>query len=448
MRSVLIVVLMVLATGASADDVPADSVARSAPDSLAPTSSVPWNPPHAMSPRSPWEQVVLFPGRLVSLPLSGLGYVARSSMLYVEDTGRLPIGPQVAHSRAPRIVAFQFPRLGDQPGPAAAVLARTPSSIRFIPFASARYAASLHSYNSTLVGASGGPVSLQYGYDWRPRQQFYGVGISSRRENATDYASQGEFVRGALRWGLGGDSTGVGQRLQLSAWGGPRSQVTRTGRGPGQTSYEVLFPELGAATLDRRVEHLIYGGSVLADWRSGRPHWSRGGRVLIGAERYDVPIRALALHSSQFSGAQFTRYSVETETGVSIMRDPRTVRLLLRLSDEAVGAGQDRLLISDMSRLGGHDGLGGYPPGRFHDLDLVLSRLMYVFPLERAFEVEIHAEWGAVYPDVWRDAKIRTLKHSVGFSLRGRTNAAPRGAVGFDFSPEGMRFNFALGGVE
>jgi hypothetical protein len=106
------------------------------------------------------------------------------------------------------------------------------------------------------------------------------------------------------------------------------------------------------------------------------------------------------------------------------------------------------MLPSDMSRLGGRDGLSGYAPGRFHDLDLAVGRIMYLFPLARLAEVELHSEWGAVYPDVWKDAKLNTLRNSVGLSLRGRSDGAPHGELGIDFSPEGVRFSYTFGEVQ
>jgi hypothetical protein len=224
--------------------------------------------------------------------------------------------------------------------------------------------------------------------------------------------------------------------------------VTRTGRDSRETSYELLFPALGAATLDRRIEHLMYGGSLATDWRSGTPHWSRGARLALSAERYDTPAHALALHTSQLEGARFTRWTIESEGGASFMRDPRTIRLLVRLTDQSVASGGERFLLSDLARLGGRDGLAGFGPGRFQDLDLLYGKVTYVFPLARLFEFELHSEVGAVYPDVWSDAKLGTLHHSFGLSLSARGDTAPRGALGFDVSSEGMRVRYVLGRIE
>ena len=414
---------------------------------LGPTSAPPWNPSRAIPRRRTWEQVVLMPGRIISLPLSGLGYVTRAGMLHVEDNGLIPMAPRTGQTRPQRLLVLQLPGLEDGAGLGAAAELVSPWAPR-LPRLSARYAATILNYNSTLLGASLGPIALQYGFDWRPQDDFYGVGTSTSRDSLSDFAAQGEFARGVFRWGASRDTARAHPHFRINAWGGPRSLVTRAGRDSKQVSYEARFPALGSATLDRRVEHLVYGGSVSTDWRSGRPHWNHGGRLMLGVERYDTPTRALALRSSRSGGAQFTRYSVATEGGISFMRDPRTIRLMLRLTDQSVGSGADHFLISDMARLGGRDGLAGFVPGRFHDMDLLHTRLMYVFPLARLFEFEVHSEWGAVYRDVWKDATLGTLKHSFGLSLRARSDAAPRGALGLDLSSEGMRIRYALGGVE
>jgi hypothetical protein len=400
-----------------------------------------------MPARRPWETFVLMPGRIVSLPFSGLGSLARAATLHFEDNGLIPLAGSDAPAKPRRLLTLQLPGLGDRTGLGGAAEIRSPA-VSHLPRLSARYAATVLNYNSTRVGATLGPIGLQYCFDWRPQDQFYGVGTSTSRDSLSDFGAQDEFARGTLHWATSPDSARRHPHLSVSAWGGPRSLVTRTGRDTKQVSYETRFPALGSATLDRRVEHLVYGGSMSTDWRSGRPHWSRGGRLNLAVERYDAPIQMLALHSTRFDGAQFTRYSVEGEGGVSFMRDPRTIRLLVRLTDQSVGRGRDHFLLSDMSRLGGRDGLAGYGPGRFHDLDLLHARLMYLFPLARLFEFEVHSEWGGVYPDVWKDAKLRTLKHSFGLSLRARSDAAPYGALGFDVSPEGLRVRYALGGVE
>jgi hypothetical protein len=60
----------------------------------------------------------------------------------------------------------------------------------------------------------------------------------------------------------------------------------------------------------------------------------------------------------------------------------------------------------------------------------------------------VHTEAGGVYADVWRDAKLSTLRHSYGVALRPRTDTAVIGTLGIDWSAETVRFHYSLGGAD
>jgi hypothetical protein len=87
------------------------------------------------------------------------------------------------------------------------------------------------------------------------------VGPATPEDSVSGYATQGEFVRLGLSWESSPERDRVRPRSALGLWAGPRSQVTRSGRESGTASYETRFPALGAATLGRRVENLVYGAS-------------------------------------------------------------------------------------------------------------------------------------------------------------------------------------------
>ncbi len=425
---------------------PGDS--SSVSSSLAATYDVPWNPPSPMSSRQPWERAVLLPGRIVSLPLSGIGYVMRRSLLAYEGSHGFATHtktyPASGWGIRPKLAA-----LGSHTGVGLGIEAHAPLlSGALGSTLDARYTGTTSHYNSALLGLSGRPLSLQYGYDWRPREPFYGIGRDASEDSVSDFATQREFVLGTLRWPLSPDSAAKPPTMSIRLWGGPRSQVTRNGREPARASYERRFPALAAPTLDRRIEHLVYGASISHDLRAGHPHWARGERMLLAAERYDDPIRALALHDGEARGARFTRYTAETEVGASFMRDPRSLRLLLRAIDQRVDSGHGPMLLSDLATLGGSAGLGGFETGRFRDNDLLLARLTYLFPLQRRFELDVHSEWGAVYDDVWHDPRWNTLSSSVGFAVRLRSDLKPIASAGVDVSRESLRLKFTLKGLE
>jgi len=433
------------------------AVARAATseDSLAATTAAPWNPPHALAARRPWEQAINFPGRVVSLPFVVVGAGMRTALDWIEDHHVVALRPITAPPDASvqpvRQVTFNAPHLGDRAGVGGGVILRTPATSVRAPALGLRYAATVHDYNSTLVTASHGPLSLAYGYDWRPQMQFFGLGREATDDHASDYASQDEFVRAQATFTFPRDSSRSrppSPPVELRAWAGPRFAVMRRGREGGRASYEVLFPDVAATTLDRPVENFVWGGGVTLDSRAGKPHWSHGGRVRVDVERMDAPIHAIALHSASGDVATSTRLVADAEGGVSFLRDPRTLRLRVRLSDLTLDRAPDRFLVSDLARLGGREGLAGFTPGRFVDRDALLTRATYLFPLSRMIEMDLHAEWGSVYHDVWREATLGSFEHSFGFAFRGRSDTAPHGSIGLDFSREGARINYAWGGIE
>src|SRR5262249_50035949 len=60
-------------------------VAAASANPLATNTARPWNPPHVIGASEPWEAVVRFPGRLVSLPIAALGEGTRRLLLAAEQ---------------------------------------------------------------------------------------------------------------------------------------------------------------------------------------------------------------------------------------------------------------------------------------------------------------------------------------------------------------------------
>jgi hypothetical protein len=237
-------------------------------------------------------------------------------------------------------------------------------------------------------------------------------------------------------------------RHSVRVWAGPRDVVLLDGRERtgARRPLSETFPSL-ATDLGTRVEHFVYGAEAAIDTRSGRPHWWKGWRSSVAAERFDLPIEAVAFHSASTPSIAFTRLTYEGEAGVSFWRDPRTLRVYARVVDQSDAADPGVFLLSDLVSLGGHEGLSGFEPGRFRDADLALGRITYIFPLARYLEGDLHAEAGTVVRRLG-DARLEDTQTSYGFAIRLRDPFAPLGSVGVDGSRETVRFRFALGGIE
>src|SRR5262245_20145677 len=328
--------------------------------SLAATTAPPWNPPEPVNPRRGWERFVLTPGHILSLPFAGAGRMTESAMDYVEQKGLMPAGFDPSpHSRHP-VVRLRSPRLNG--GLGAAVEVNKPIfPNRVATVLHARYAATIQHYSGTELGLVGQPLSLLYGYEWRPRERFYGIGPGSSR-GPSDYALQGEHVGARLDhvW-RGVRQPGAPEGAHVSLWAESRTDVTRSGRSPDLPSYVILYPDVATTSLGRRVNHLVYGGSVSVDERHGVPHWYQGGRFTLSAERHDAPVDALTLQRTTEPASKFTRFEGVAETGFSFFfRDPRTFRVLARVVDQRPDPGSPPLLPSELAMLGDGEGLAGF----------------------------------------------------------------------------------------
>lgn len=420
------------------------------PDSLEATSAPPWNPPGPVAARRGWERAVLMPGRIATLPLSGLGYLTDHALLNIERMNLFSRASVTAREISERSgIRVRPANFETRSGLGLGATFDTPflggglrNRLR------AEMGLTLREYHRTVLSAQGRPARLEYGYDWRPEERFYGIGFNTSEDSATAYAAQREWVRGSVGWAWNRDTDSSPPRTAIRAWAGSRTAVIRTGREEKVPSFDARFPDLAPGRLNHRVDHLIYGVSFSSDWRTGIQRWTGGWRVHVLGERYDRPLRWTALKSAEPRGAQFTRFVAETETGFSFHRDPRTVRVLLRVVDHGVTAGRERFLFPDMATLGGSEGLAGFELGRFHEMDLLLAKVTYLFPLVRRLELDLHTEFGSVYSNVWGDARPNTLENSYGIALRGRMKNRSFGSVGVDFSRETARLHVTLGSVE
>jgi len=418
-----------------------DSVAGDA--DLSPTTAIPWNPSAPVHVERPWETALRFPGRLVSLPLSALDYVLSSSLRHTEGLNLIP-KLQILTTGLSDVGISVFPAsLGDRTGLGGGVRLN-PAFTRDLLVA--EVSGSTLSYNRTRLEVFHGPARLAYLYDWRPRDRFFGVGLGVSNANASTYAARTQHVLFSLLYPWQ-RPRGPAPKTQLGAWAGPREMILRTGR--DKPSFNVLFqgiPQI-AGQLDDRREYFTYGVRAFRDTRSGQPHWTRGWRAEASAERFDKAIKALAIRDPNTGAPPFTRFSLAGETGFSFMRDPHSLRLAMRAVNQRLQSGSDTPLIPDFMSLGGREGLAGFEPGRFHDVDLAVAKLSYVAPLIRYLELDLHAEAGGVYPELSR-ARLSSAKHSFGVAFRPRLYTRPLGWIGVDWSKETTRVGFALGGVE
>lgn len=431
------------------------------PDLRASTGQ-PWNPAAPVAAARSWEAALRLPGRIASLPLVALGNLTERSLVYLEQTHALDNALGQSQKLKQLGIGFMPASLGDHTGVGGEVI--------WAPFRLDRRLlveanATTSQYNRERVSAFIGPLGVAYTSEWRPRELYFGPGITAPRSGESSYGESTRSARLLLTWGWQRvDSAkvqpseplmfrdrvrvrGPMHRTWVSTWAGPRMRSVTHGRDPGIPSFEIVHPVEAAGSLDHSVEHFSYGAGLSHDARWGRPHWSGGWGASVEAERFDKSIRALALNQAQSGARSFTRLIYRAETGASFGRDPRTLRLAFKAVDQNLDGAQGTFLLGDLQSLGGSAGLAGFEYGRFRDLDLMLAKLSYIFPLVKNLEFDLHTESGGVYPGL-RRARIAAFESSFGAALRIRTEAAMLGALGCDWSSERSRLWFAVGGAE
>jgi hypothetical protein len=409
---------------------------------LATTTAPPWNPPAPVDPTETWETIARTPGIILSLPLVGVGWIAKSSLNYVENHAVLPhlqalISLQGHTGFSPTAAAF-----GDRVGLAAGIRFQPPA----ISWLDVGFAASTGQYNLTRVGFGPRILRLEYQSAWRSKDQFFGLGLDAEKSAVSTYASQSQQAQ--LHFEKNSAARSLrNPRVQTSAWVGERDLVLLDGRDPVKPGIAEVHPVLASQLLGTHVEHLTYGGFLALDERNGAPHWTHGYRLSTRVDRFDKPIEGFVFNNAQMKGEQFLRFTYEAQGGLSFWRDARTLRLGVRVVDQQIDPSVGVFILPDLARLGGRDGLVGFEPGRFQSTDAAVSRLAYIFPLGRYVEMDAHTELGGVYSHL-HDLTFSTLENSYGMTMRIRSLTGLLGAFGFNWSRESVRFGFQIGGEE
>ena len=451
------VLVSAFATPTRAEDGSPGDAGYDTPD-LATTTAPPWNPADVVHHARPWETVLRAPGAVVSWPFVQAGHGIENGLTWAEENSYKQRFAAFLERKGMWGVDLVPASLGEGTGLGLEFRTTPVFALRHV---SGAVSASTAGYNREQLTLSLGRLALDWQNDWRPREHFFGVGMTPRSEIATyGVRTQSALLSFSVGTAFGAptivaplpphDGSLIAptyrHRTLLRVWAGPRDALMTTGRDFDLPSIEIAHPDLAAATLHDRVEQMTYGLTLAHDGRHGTPHWTHGWRAAGEVERREDPWRGLRLHETDVDARSFTRFTGKVETGLSFGRDPRTIRLALKTIDTRLDRSGGVFLLDDLPSLGGGD-LAGFERGRFRDRELVLGKLTYVYPVLRNAEFDLHVESGEVAPE-YGALRFARLEQSAGFAFRLRLDTAMLGSVGMDFSRESARLRFALGGVE
>jgi hypothetical protein len=266
--------------------------------------------------------------------------------------------------------------------------------------------------------------TLAGSYQWRPKENFYGLGHQSQESQHTDFAlrqswvgSRVEFaVPRHIRWGV------------ENKW---ISNRTFAGKNLLIPSTPDVFPDLpGFGTLLR----LYSGGAyVNADFSKGEYEWT--GRAQIGAS-YQHGLGASRLRYFNYEGKLEGRLPVRAGQSAFVGQ------IALNVNHE--NSGSDPIPFYMRPHIGGSSTMRGFALDRFYGKNLMLMSLDYRYRLHPNFEASLFHDAGQIFDRAGELAWFNWHRN-YGISFRFHNNYRTVLRLEYGFSNEGSMFHLSFG---
>jgi outer membrane protein assembly factor BamA len=258
-----------------------------------------------------------------------------------------------------------------------------------------------------------------------PREQFYGLGPDSSRDNEARYALANTTVGGAIS-------------VQPARWlflGGGLDWLSPDLRSTGdELSIERHFTVPEAPGLDLQPTFLKYTASAEVNDREPRGNPRRGGRYAVAFQKY----------VDQDGGRDsFDRVEIDLQHYVPLLRDRRVLALRAFTS-----LAPDRVVPFYFQRtLGGPDDLRGFRRFRFRDSNQLLLQAEYRWEIFTAMDGAIFYDAGAVAGQP-SELSLGNLESDYGIGFRfGTSNGVFLRVEGAFGSRDGKHFVMRYGHV-
>jgi len=230
-----------------------------------------------------------------------------------------------------------------------------------------------------------------------PGQEFFGIGLGSRREDLTTY-------------GLSGGAVGGGASYRPAGWlrvGGTVDWLTHridAGAEPGEILS--LFDRSGLPGVDAP-DFVAYGAEAAVDYAEPAGNARRGGRYRAGLRRFE---------DLDGDGFAFTRVDVDLRQYVPLVRGRRVIalRALASMTRADTGAAVPFFL---EPTLGGPDDLRGFRRFRFRDRNALLLQAEYRWEIFTAVDGALFYDAGMVAPRV-EDLTLDRVESDYGIGFR------------------------------
>lgn len=266
--------------------------------------------------------------------------------------------------------------------------------------------------------------TFEASYQWRPNENFYGLGHRSLESQRTDFALRqswlGASVKVAapkhIRWGL------ENKLVVTKALAGRNNLIASTPE---------IFPQLpGLGSLLR-----LYSGGAYVDADFSRGEYGWTGRAHVGGS-YQHGLGASRLRYFTYEGQLEGRMPVRSGQSALVGQ--------IGLNVNHENSGSDQIPFYMRPHIGGSSTLRGFALDRFYGKNLMLLSLEYRYRLHPNFETSIFHDAGQIFDRAGELAWLNWHRN-YGISLRLHSNYRTVMRLEYGHSREGFMVHLSFG---
>ncbi len=275
-------------------------------------------------------------------------------------------------------------------------------------------------------------LSFLVSFRSRPRENFYGLGFTSRDENKVSFALEQSVISAAMPWRVAGTiklRPGLAY-VATDVFDGENTSLTH--------KLDEIQDEFGMSASDFRRSRLLRGSlAVDHDWRNSKGQPSRGGRELFSLN-----------YNHGLGSSDDLRYLASSFEISHYFNIYHKRILALRVIAETVDSDSDDGILPFYlkSRLGGREDLRGFLSSRFIDNDRTMATAEYRYPIWSMIDAFVFAEAGRVFSSLTEEFTLRDWSESFGTGLRVWREDEIVFSAQVAYSDESWRVYFELGG--
>jgi hypothetical protein len=264
---------------------------------------------------------------------------------------------------------------------------------------------------------------LESSYQWRPQENFYGLGHDSHVSDRTQFALRQTWV--GARW-----QVNLLRRLKLGTGYKRAWLLTQPGRRSRYPSPDELFPDLGG--FNEKIQ--LHNVGTFFDADGLRGEYDLGGKAYLEAAYQD-----------QLGGdLRYFTYDIELEGRMPVApgRSVLIGQTQIQLNRER--GGSDPLPFFLNAHVGGSSTLRGFGLDRYYGRNLVFVTLEYRYGLTPNLQAFIFFDEGQIF-DRTSDLSLLNWHRNYGLGVKFKSATATVVGLELGYGEDGINFHLTFG---